>query len=119
MIRAAADAVRGGRQLLIFPEGTRTVEAPIGPLSRSFAVMAQMAGAPVQAVLIESDSPYLRKGWPLWRKPTLPIRYRVRLGRRFPPGDGAQALAASVEAHLREALSDNAAGPDRSGARAA
>ena len=115
MLRDAAAAVRAGRQLLIFPEGTRTARGPVGPLSRSFAVMARMAEAPVQCVLIETDSPYLRKGWPLWRKPALPIRYRVRLGRRFPAGGGAQALASAVEAHFRQALAGAPAGGGRAG----
>ena len=68
MIRRAAEAVREGRQLLIFPEGSRTAHPPVDPLHRSFAVMARAAGAPVQTVLIEADSPYLRKGWPLFRR---------------------------------------------------
>ena len=104
MIRHAAEAVRAGRPLLIFPEGTRTRTPPLGPASRSFAVMAQRAGAPVQVVVIESDSPYLRPGWPLWRPPPLPLVYRVRLGRRFPPVGNAQALSDAVEAELRGAL---------------
>jgi hypothetical protein len=39
----------------------------------------------VQVLIIETDSPYLSKGWTLFRVPTLPITYRVRLGRRFDP----------------------------------
>ncbi|UFN48241.1 1-acyl-sn-glycerol-3-phosphate acyltransferase [Roseomonas sp. OT10] len=105
MVRRAAEEVRAGRQLLIFPEGTRTRRPPLGPCSRSFAVMARMAGAPVQTVVIESDSPYLRPGWPLWRRPPLPLVYRVRLGRRFQPAGSAQALSDAIEAHLREELS--------------
>ena len=34
--------------------------------------MARAAGAPVQAVLIEAESPYLSRGWPLFRRPVLP-----------------------------------------------
>jgi 1-acyl-sn-glycerol-3-phosphate acyltransferase len=109
MIRKAAGAVQAGRQLLIFPEGTRTPvgiggAGPLGPFSRSFAVIAQRAGAPVQTVVIECDSPYLRKGWPIFRKPVLPLCYRVRLGQRFLPQGDAQAVSDGVEHYLRGAL---------------
>jgi 1-acyl-sn-glycerol-3-phosphate acyltransferase len=106
MIRNAADAMREGRQLLIFPEGTRTPSGgtALGPFSRSFAVMARQAGATVQTVLIECESPYLRKGWPLFRKPLLPLRYRVRLGRRFSPCNDTKVLSDGVERYLRDAL---------------
>ena len=44
----------------------------------------------MQTVIIETDSLFLTKGWPVYRKPCLPMHYRVRLGRRFEaPPDGA------------------------------
>ncbi|MFT8243692.1 lysophospholipid acyltransferase family protein [Roseomonas sp. BN140053] len=104
MIRQAAAALRAGEPLLVFPEGTRTTRPPLGPVSRSFAVIAQQAGAAVQCVIIESDSPYLRKGTPLLRRPALPLRYRVRLGPRFPAGGRPQELSDRVAAALRAAL---------------
>ena len=44
-----------------------------------------MAQVPIQTVIIETDSPYLGKGWPIWRTPRVPVVFRVRLGRRFAP----------------------------------
>ncbi|HEY6482707.1 MAG TPA: lysophospholipid acyltransferase family protein [Steroidobacteraceae bacterium] len=99
MIREAiADLHRGG-VLLLFPEGTRTTRDPVNPLKASIGVISRHAGVPVQVAIIETDSPYLGKGWPLWRPPTLPITFRVRLGRRFdPPADiGAFMLALERE----------------------
>lgn len=123
MIRHAAETVRSGRQLLIFPEGTRSPfsaegrgdvqGAQMGPFSRSFAVMAQMAGAPVQTVVIESETPYLRKGWSVFRKPPFPLRVQVRLGRRFEPEGSPQALSGKVERHLRDALAPATPGAGR------
>lgn len=108
MIRRAAQAVRAGRQLLIFPEGSRTARPPIDAFHRSFAVMAKAAGAPVQAVFIEAESSYLRKGWPLFRRPELPLVYRIRLGQRFETvGDPAEFVD-RLEAHFREALTSGA-----------
>lgn len=104
MIRRAAAAVRQGRQLMIFPEGSRTAEPPLDPFSRSFAVMARAAGAPVQTVLIETESRYLRKGWPMFRRPELPLEYRVRLGERFTPEGDLEAFMERLEVYFRDEL---------------
>lgn len=104
MIRRAAAAVAAGAHLLIFPEGSRTAHRPVDPLHRSFGVLARAAGRPVQAVLIEADNPYLRKGWPLLRPPVLPLVFRIRLGARFEPSRDPEAMLARLEAHLRAEL---------------
>ena len=110
MIRlAVADLRRGGR-LLVFPEATRTVRRPVNPLSGGFALIARKARVPVQTILIETDSPYLRKGWPLFRRPPLPIRFRLRLGRRFEPSDDTGALVAVVERYYASELAPREGG---------
>ena len=53
----------------------------------------------MQAVFIESETPYLRKGWTLLRKPRFPLIYRVRLGPRLPVEGGTDAFARELE-HL-------------------
>ena len=96
-----------GAQLVIFPEGTRTLgypTNPLNPLSRSTALIATRAGVPVQTVIIEFSSPYLGKGWPLWRKPSLPLTCRVRLGRRFDAPHDARAFTTELEAYFRAEL---------------
>ena len=104
LVRHAARAVRGGSQLLIFPEGTRTTAAALGPFKPGFALMARQAGAPVQTVLLEASSPYLRKGWPLLRRPDFPLEYRARLGRRFTVDGPAEPFCQQLEAYLRTEL---------------
>ncbi|WP_165585501.1 1-acyl-sn-glycerol-3-phosphate acyltransferase [Roseococcus sp. SYP-B2431] len=104
MIRDAAEAVRRGRQLMIFPEGSRTAVPPVDPMHRSFAVMASAARAPVQTVLIEADNPYLSKSWPLLRPPVLPLVFRVRLGRRYEVGADSQAFLERLEDYFRAEL---------------
>ncbi len=104
LIRSAAAAVAAGHQLLIFPEGTRTAEPPIGPLKGGFALMARLAGAPVQTVLIETNSPYLGKGWGLLRQPSFPLVYRARIGRRFQVTGSAEAFSRQLEAYFRAEL---------------
>ena len=85
MLHLAVKDVHCGSHLLLFPEGTRTTQDPVNPLTGSVALISHLAQVPVQTVLIETDTQYLRKGWPLFRKPVMPISYRVRLGRRFEP----------------------------------
>jgi 1-acyl-sn-glycerol-3-phosphate acyltransferase len=80
LIREGVQQVRAGRQLLIFPEGTRTGGAAVDDFKGGFALIAKRAGAPIQTVFIESNSRFLGKGWPLTKKPDFPLRYRVRLG---------------------------------------
>ena len=109
MIRRAAEAVREGRQLMVFPEGSRTARPPVDRFTRGFAVAARAAGAPVQTVLIEAESSYLRKGWPLFRRPDLPLVFRVRLGERFAVDRDPDAFVAGLEAYFRRELSGTGA----------
>lgn len=104
MIRSAAAAVRGGSQLLVFPEGTRTREGPINTFKGGFALIAKRAGAPVQTVFIESNSPFLSKGWPLLKKPAFPLIYRARLGQRFEVNGDVKAFVSDLECYYRETL---------------
>lgn len=85
MIRLASRDFDCGSHLLLFPEGTRTTSCPINPLKGSISLIALHAQKSVQTILIETDTRYLGKGWSLFRKPPMPIHYRVRLGRRFDP----------------------------------
>ena len=100
MIQCAVKDLQDGGQLVLFPEGTRTTQAPINPFHASFALIAKRAQAPVQTVFIDTSSPYLGKGWPLWRLPPLPIRFTVRLVLRFAPPQDFEALRAEAEAYF-------------------
>jgi 1-acyl-sn-glycerol-3-phosphate acyltransferase len=104
MIReAVADLQRGG-VLLLFPEGTRSIQAPVNALKASIGVISKQASVPVQTLIIETDSPYLSKGWPLFRMPQLPITYRVRLGRRFEPPADVRAFMGELERYYASEL---------------
>jgi 1-acyl-sn-glycerol-3-phosphate acyltransferase len=100
MVRLAVADLKQGGQLVLFPEGTRTTRAPVNPFHSAVGLIAKRARAPVQAVFIDTDSPYLGKGWPLWRLPPLPIVFTVRLGRRFMPLDDPHALQADLQAYF-------------------
>jgi 1-acyl-sn-glycerol-3-phosphate acyltransferase len=106
MIRDAVADLGRGSILLLFPEGTRSVQSPISALTASVGVIAQEAGVEVQTLLIEVDTPYLAKGWTLFRRPALPITYRVRLGRRFAPPEDVRTFMAELDAYYRIELAD-------------
>jgi len=95
-----------GANLLVFPEGTRTVGGKLLPFKMGFALTAVSAQSPVQAIIITAESNYLGKGWPLFKKPAFPLRYSLRLGRRFQPepGESAKHFGGTVENYFRERL---------------
>jgi 1-acyl-sn-glycerol-3-phosphate acyltransferase len=108
MIGDAVAAVRDGAALLLFPEGTRSRTDPVNEFQLTVGAIAKHARAPVLTVLIECDSAYLGKGWPLFRVPALPITYRVRLGRRFAPPTDVREFTAELEDYFRAELRDSA-----------
>src|ERR1700680_1016409 len=104
MIKESVAHLRDGGVLLLFPEGTRTTRAPINSLVGSVGLIAKHANVPVQTLVIETDSPFLSKGWPLFRRPALPSTYRVRLGERFEPPSDVAAFTEKLDQYYRQAL---------------
>ncbi|HXM84757.1 MAG TPA: lysophospholipid acyltransferase family protein [Stellaceae bacterium] len=105
LVRGAAAQARAGHHLLVFPEGTRTVRPPVNGFKGGFALIAKRAGAPVQTVFVESNSAFLGKSWPFFKKPEFPLIYRMRLGRRFEISGDRRAFVAELEAYYRRELS--------------
>ncbi len=104
MVRDAVQTLREGNQLVLFPEGTRTVAAPINPFKPGITLISHLARVPIQTVVIESFSPYLTKGWPLLKAPPMPVRIRLRLGRRFPAEADHRAQLRRLERYFAEEL---------------
>jgi 1-acyl-sn-glycerol-3-phosphate acyltransferase len=104
MVKESVSHLREGGVLLLFPEGTRSVRQPINSLVGSVGLIAKHADVPVQTLIIETDSPFLSKGWPLFKRPTLPISYKVRLGKRFEPPSDVAAFTAELERYFRKEL---------------
>jgi 1-acyl-sn-glycerol-3-phosphate acyltransferase len=100
---AIAELDRGGI-VLLFPEGTRTTRSPVNVLQSGVGIIAKQAGVPVQTLIIETDSPCLSKGWPLFRPPAMPITYRMRLGRRFDPPSDVRRFTAELDQYYRQEL---------------
>ena len=104
MVRDAVASLREGNQLVLFPEGTRTVQSPINAFKPGITLIAHLADVPIQTIVIETSSPYLTKGWPLLKAPPVPVRLRVRLGRRFAADVDHRALLQRIERYFAEEL---------------
>jgi 1-acyl-sn-glycerol-3-phosphate acyltransferase len=104
LVRAASRALRDGRLLVIFPEGTRSDGGALGHFKPGFAAMAKLGNVPVQMVFLDSNTPYLRRGWTLFRMPAFPLAYRARCGRRIAVTGSAAQASAEIERGFAEEL---------------
>jgi len=105
MVRMAVSELKQGCQLLIFPEGTRTVRQPVNDFKSAFALIARKAGVPVQTVFIEANTPFLGKGWKLYKKPLFPLVYRVKLGKKFEVKEDAKMFVEDLEKYFLDHFS--------------
>ncbi|MCB1885909.1 MAG: 1-acyl-sn-glycerol-3-phosphate acyltransferase [Geminicoccaceae bacterium] len=105
LVKATARELRGGGRVLIFPEGSRTAEGEdLSDLKGGFALVARMTGTPVQTVLLETNTGFLGKGWPFFKRPRFPLRYRARLGRRFSVEGDLPGFLGELKAYYADAL---------------
>lgn len=102
MLRASVATLSEGNQLVLFPEGTRTVRRPVNAFKPGVTLIAHMAQVPIQTVLIETDSGYLAKGWPLLKAPPMPVSIRLRLGERFAPEADHRAMLGRLEHYFAQ-----------------
>jgi 1-acyl-sn-glycerol-3-phosphate acyltransferase len=105
IVNIAGQELSIGSQLLLFPEGTRTRNATVNEFQGTVAVIAKRTGSDVQTILIESDSGFLGKGWPIYRVPEFPVHFRVRVGRRFSPTSNVKNLIAEMQEYFEQELS--------------
>jgi len=106
LVTSAEAQLRDGGQLLLFPEGTRTIAPPTGPFTEAVGEVARRAHVPVQTVIIEADSPFLGKGRPFLERPRFPLHYRARLGQRFEAPSDVRAFTAELQSYFAHNLRD-------------
>jgi 1-acyl-sn-glycerol-3-phosphate acyltransferase len=111
-------ALRSGNNLVIFPEGSRTVPGQKVRLQRGFANIAIRAGAPIRLVTVSCKPPMLRKGEKWYQCPARRPRYLVRVcelldtesfARSEIPSRAARSLTAHVTRRFEELTAYGAA----------
>jgi 1-acyl-sn-glycerol-3-phosphate acyltransferase len=101
------DALRAGRALLVFPEGTRSPERGLWSFHRGAFEAALRTGVPIVPCVLDVSPSVLRKGQPWYDVPERPIEFRLRVLPVIEPAQfpaRGKALLAQVEAMYREEL---------------
>jgi len=111
MVRRSVIELQSGGNLLMFPEGTRTVYAPVNRLKAGVGLISTKAQAPVQTVLLLTDSPYISKHWPIWKPPPFPVRFKAAIGKRFEPTSKAEEMIALLQNYYDYTLNDSFSKP--------
>jgi 1-acyl-sn-glycerol-3-phosphate acyltransferase len=118
MVEDCVAALRAGHNLVIFPEGSRTVPGKKVRLQRGFANIALRAQAPVRLVTVTCEPPTLRKGEKWYQIPPRRPLFRVRVGDRLDieayarseiPSRAARTLTADVARRFEELAEHGAA----------
>ena len=85
MLDAAADALRDGQTLIIFPEGTRTTPGAAPAFHRGGAAIALRGATIVTPVVIKVSPTTLTKAEPWYRIPKRRFHFSLRVGADIEP----------------------------------
>ncbi|PAU60262.1 1-acyl-sn-glycerol-3-phosphate acyltransferase [Pseudomonas sp. PIC25] len=96
MLDEAADALREGQTLIVFPEGTRTTPGKPPEFHRGAAAIALRGARLVTPVVISVEPTTLTKAEPWYRIPSRRFHFRLRVGEDIDP----QAFAAQGSAPI-------------------
>lgn len=98
-IAAAEGLLASGWNVLVFPEGTRTISGEIAPFRPGAGLIAVQTGCAVLPVRIVGIRDVLPKGARLPRRARVEVRFGQPL--RATPGEPARAFTARLEASVR------------------
>ena len=110
LIDDCVTALRAGRSLIVFPEGTRSVPGRSAAFKRGAARIALASGAELLPVRIRCEPITLTKQNRWWQVPERPPRYHFAIGAPFRPtarlhaGETPGAAARRVTAELQQRL---------------
>lgn len=107
MVRRSVKELQNGSNLLIFPEGTRTMQLPINRLKTGVGLISTKAQAPIQTVLLLTNSPYLSKHWPIWKIPSFPIYFKAAMGQRFEATSKTADMISLLQNYYDRSLDDS------------
>ncbi len=99
MIKECKENLKSGDNVLIFPEGTRTITPPLGTFYHSYALAAKSASAPIRTIIIECDSDYFGRKFSYFKPAHCPMRFRLTAGKVFQttPTTNARSLSSEIE----------------------
>ncbi len=115
LIAECSKLLAEGNNLIIFPEGSRTVTGQPLNLQRGFANIAVRAGASIRLVTITCVPPSLRKGEKWYHIPTPSSLFTLRVHERIdpagfcgygPPSVAARRLASQIADRFGNLLRD-------------
>jgi 1-acyl-sn-glycerol-3-phosphate acyltransferase len=112
MIEDAGRELQAQAHFIIFPEGGRSRQWPISPMSSACILLSKQAQVPIQTVVMEFSSPYLGKDWGLFNPPLLPLHFKARLGKRFSPPQLTGPALTEIEQYFQQALESSTAGAE-------
>lgn len=85
----AEAALRRGKTLVVFPEGTRTTPGTMPSFHRGGAAIALRGAQMITPVVITVDPPTLTKGEPWYRIPKCRVHFQLCVGDDIDPGQFA------------------------------
>lgn len=100
MLRAAGEAARQGRVLVIFPQGTRTLPGEAAPYQPGVAAIYREAGVPAVPAAVNSGFFWPKHGWPRFAgrqpRPKITLRFLPPIA----PGLKRDAFMAELEQRI-------------------
>lgn len=99
-------ALQAGNNLVIFPEGSRTVSGRSARLQRGFAAIAIRARAPIRLVFVTCNPPTLRKGEKWYQSPLRRPLFLVRVCERV---DTESFAGSEIASRAARTLTDHVA----------
>lgn len=100
----AAERIRAGNSMIVFPEGTRGTELPIRPFKKGPFVLAIAAGVPIVPVLIHGTHDVFAKGTMLVRSGPVDVHFLEPVPTAGLDYSDRDELAATVRSRMVDAL---------------
>jgi 1-acyl-sn-glycerol-3-phosphate acyltransferase len=105
MIALGKEVLEVGGNLLLFPEGTRSVDhRKVNPFNSSVAVLSSKLDLPIRTFLITYDQSFLGKLQRFPAIPRLPMIISVRVGKVFAPCNDYPAKTKELESYFNGEL---------------
>ncbi|MBP5300893.1 MAG: AMP-binding protein, partial [Victivallales bacterium] len=108
-LQTLAAALRQGKNVAIFPEGTRSMDGSLSSFKLAFAILSKELGVPIVPIAIQGAYQMFPRGksWPRYGK-TVKVKYLPAI--RPTAEDTYQGLSAKTEEAIRSALQENQLG---------